>query len=142
MAKIEFRTLEDTPPFVLRDRIPEGPLRDHIGESELDNRVRMYFPGGADQLQMFEAMVEPNCGPDPHAHHEAEIIFVLEGEMHFGRRVLTPGSSAFIPAYTLYSFRAGPKGLRFLNFRARANGVFISKEELMAMRRSGDEESA
>ena len=137
MAKIEFRMLEDTPAFVLRDRIPAGPLRDHIGESELDNSVRMYFPGGSEQLQMFEAILEPNCGPDPHAHHEAEIVFVLEGEMHFGRRVLTPGSSAFIPAYTLYSFRAGPEGLRFLNFRARANGVFISKDELMAMRHSG-----
>jgi hypothetical protein len=138
MAKIEFRTLEDTPVYVVRDRVPEGPLREHIGESELDNQVRMYFPGSADELQMFEAILEPNCGPDPHAHHEDEIVYVVEGEMHFGRRVLTPGCSVRIPKYTLYSFRAGPQGLRFLNFRARANGIFISKDELMAMRDRGD----
>jgi hypothetical protein len=43
-----------------------------------------------------------------------------------------------IPKYTLYSFRAGSRGLRFLNFRARANGIFISKDELTAMRDRGD----
>ena len=141
MATIEFRSLNDTPSFVLRDRIPEGPLREHIGESELDNEVRVYFAGGLSNLQMFEAALEPNCGPEPHAHHEDEIVYVLEGEMRFGRRVLGPGDCAHIPAYTLYSFRAGPQGLRFLNFRARANGVFISKEELLALRKKGGPEA-
>jgi mannose-6-phosphate isomerase-like protein (cupin superfamily) len=137
MAKIDFRTLEDTPSFVTRDRVPEGPLREQIGESELDNQIRMYFPGDPTHLQMFEAMLEPNTGPKSHAHHEDEIVFVLEGEMHFGSRVLRPGDCAHIPAYTLYSFRAGPEGLRFLNFRARANGVLISKEELRTVREQG-----
>ena len=94
----------------------------------------MYFPGGSDALQMFEVILEPGTGPDAHAHHEDEIVHVLAGEMHFGNRVLTPGCAAMIPAYTLYSFRAGPEGLRFLNFRARANGVYISKDELVALR--------
>jgi quercetin dioxygenase-like cupin family protein len=133
VGKITFRTLEESPEFVIRDRIPEGPLRDQIGDSELDNKIRMYFPGGPDDLQLFEAAVEPNCGPESHAHHVDEIIYVLQGEMHFGRRVLHPGSSVHIPAYTLYSFRAGANGLRFLNFRARANGIFITKDELRAV---------
>ena len=81
--------------------------------------------------------MEPGTGPDSHAHHEDEIVFVLEGEMHFGNRVLHPGECAMIPKFTLYSFRAGPEGLRFLNIRPRANGVYISKDELMQMREEG-----
>src|SRR5262249_59718587 len=94
-------------------------------------------PGGPDALQMFEVEMEPNHGPHPHAHAEDEIMFVLEGEMHFGRRVLTPGASAYIPAYTLYSFRAGPNCLRFLNFRARTASPFFTTEELRARQQAG-----
>jgi quercetin dioxygenase-like cupin family protein len=135
MPAIEFRTPEDTPAVALRDRLPEGPVGERIRPEQLDNTTRMYFPGGPDSLQMFEVWVEPNCGPSAHAHQEAEIIYVLEGELHVGRRVLTAGCAVHIPALTLYSFQAGPEGLRFLNFRARANGVFVSKEELLEKRK-------
>jgi hypothetical protein len=78
------------------------------------------------------------CDPDQqfnsHAHEEDEIMFVLEGELHIGRRVLPYGSAIFIPAHTLYAFRSGPTGLTFLNFRPRADGTYITRAELAAPR--------
>lgn len=136
MAAITFRSPDDTPAVVVGDNIPPGPLRDLLGEDEMSNQLRAYHAGGADEPQMFEITVQPNCGPPAHAHAEGEIMYVLEGEMHVGRRKLTPGCSVYIPGYTLYSFRAGPQGLRFLNFRARKDSGLITKDELVAMRRA------
>jgi hypothetical protein len=53
-----------------------------------------------------------------HAHSEDEVIFVVEGEMRFGTRVLTPGMAVAIQANAFYGFGTGPAGLKFVNFRA------------------------
>jgi hypothetical protein len=45
------------------------------------------------------------------------------------------GSSAMFPGKTLYGFSAGPEGLRFLNFRARRDATFHTKEQFMAQRK-------
>ena len=134
MGAITIRSSEDTPLVVTRDVVPEGPFREKLGEGELATAVRVFHPGGPEELQLFEVNVEPNGVIDQHAHQENEIIFVLQGEVHRGCRVPTPGYSVQIPGLTLYTFRAGPDGLRFLNFRARQDATYISKAELMAMR--------
>jgi hypothetical protein len=110
-------------------------MREKLGEGELATAVRVFHPGGPDTLQLFEVNVEPDGVIEQHAHQEDEIIFVLEGELHLGRRVLSPGCSVHIPGLTLYTFRAGPNGLRFLNFRGRQDTTYITKDEIMAMRR-------
>lgn len=134
MPAVVFRSPEDTPEVVIGDVLPPGRLRSKLSEEEMEHRHRMFHPGGPDALQLFEITVEPSRGADAHAHAEDEIIYVLDGDMHFGNRVVRAGGSVYIPAHTLYSFRAGPDGLRFLNFRARANYAYITKEELMALR--------
>jgi len=53
-----------------------------------------------------------------HAHTEDEVIFVIGGEMHFGTRVLRPGTAIAISANAFYGFGVGPTGLKFVNFRA------------------------
>ena len=110
MASITIRSPDDTPARTARDAMPRGGHRDKLGEEELRSSVRPYHPGGPDTLQMFEVEVQPNDGTQPHAHTEDEIIYVLAGELRFGARVLTPGSSVHIPGMTLYSFRAAPRG--------------------------------
>jgi hypothetical protein len=55
--------------------------------------------------------------------------------MVLGARVLRAGSSAMIPGKTLYGFSAGADGLRFLNFRARRDATFHTKEQFMAQRK-------
>jgi len=90
---------------------------------------------------MFEVKVPAGGGTEVHAHDESEIIYVVAGEMKVGAHTLRAGSSVHIPARTLYSFTAGDEGLRFLNFRARRDMTYITKEELMRDRRQGSEPS-
>jgi hypothetical protein len=59
-------------------------------------------------------------GRGVHSHTEDEIIFVTDGQIRLGSRMCGPGTALAIAANTLYAFTAGPTGLRFVNFRARA----------------------
>jgi hypothetical protein len=69
-----------------------------------------------------------------HSHTEDEVIFVLDGQMQLGQKLVGPGTAIAIAADTLYSFNVGPDGLRFVNFRAGmpsdihfANGMTMSE---------------
>lgn len=53
-----------------------------------------------------------------HSHSEDEIIFVVSGDIRLGRKLYPEGTAIAIAADTLYSFTAGPNGMRFINFRA------------------------
>jgi quercetin dioxygenase-like cupin family protein len=85
-----------------------------------------------DGLEAFEVRLEPDGVIEPHAHEEAEIIYVLSGQLRLGARALGPGSSVHIPARTLYGLQAGAEGLHFLNFRAHPDRSFITKQDLVA----------
>jgi quercetin dioxygenase-like cupin family protein len=111
---------------------PESTPQTFEGRSR--TAVRRYHPGSEDDLQMFEVAIGPDAEIGQHAHHESEIIYVIEGSLILGRQVLEPGASVFIPKETLYSFKAGPDGLKFINFRARQDTGAISKEQFMEMR--------
>jgi hypothetical protein len=102
--------------------------------SPAERGVSLYFrhPGGPEELQLVETTFPPGAANEPHAHVVDEIIFVLEGEIRFGRRVFGVGSSVYIPKLTLYSFRAGAQGVTFLNFRACRDTSGIKKDEFLA----------
>ena len=105
-----------------------------MSPAERDADVRILHPGYDHEPQLFEVIFAPNETVSLHAHPADEIIYVLEGEMIIGRKHLKAGASAFIGGNTLYGFKSGPDGLRFLNFRADSNTVFITKDEFMARR--------
>jgi mannose-6-phosphate isomerase-like protein (cupin superfamily) len=120
------------------DAEPEEDSREAIAkltERERNSSYAMHHPGGEDDLQLFEVKVPAGGGTEVHAHDESEIIYVVAGEMKVGAHTLRAGSSVHIPARTLYSFTAGDEGLRFLNFRARRDMTYITKDELMRDRR-------
>jgi hypothetical protein len=52
-----------------------------------------------------------------HSHSEDEVIFVREGAIRLGNRILGPGTALAIAANTKYGFFSGPNGLSFVNFR-------------------------
>ena len=54
-------------------------------------------------------------------NEEDELIYMLHGEIRLGSLRLTPGSSVFIAANQLYSFRAGEQGFGFINYRRDAS---------------------
>jgi redox-sensitive bicupin YhaK (pirin superfamily) len=115
------------------DVYPES-LKQRLTAAEVaDTSVRLHH-GAPGKLQLFEIQLEPNLEISTHAHTDDEIIAVVEGALHLGRRVCGAGSSMFIPGNTLYGFRAGPEGCRYLNFRAQADSTFFTKEDLLEAR--------
>ncbi len=128
--------------IVEADSIAWQPVREAVAPevaarmsaAERDADVRILHAGSDDELQLFEAHIAANEEVSLHAHAAHEIIYILEGELLIGRKRLGPGASAFIAAQTLYGFRAGPQGVRFLNFRGDANTSFITRDEFLAAR--------
>lgn len=113
----------------IRDRAGDPPpkIYEYLAESELDSSMTFHEFGNATELQLAELMFIPGAEAVPHKHDNDEIIYIISGEMHFGNKVLTAGSSIYIPGNTFYSFHAGPDGLRIVNFRANADVSFYPK---------------
>lgn len=111
-----------------KDNFPYEVDVEIVGESAF------HHPGSATEMQLFEVNVPPGHEFEAHAHAADEIIYVLEGDLVLGARVLGAGSSVFVPGHTLYGFKAGPAGLRFLNFRATQDLVYLTKEQFVAQR--------
>jgi quercetin dioxygenase-like cupin family protein len=107
------------------------------GHVDPDEGEKRPIFGGPSELELFEIRLNPNHENESHAHVEDEILYVLEGSLIFGRRELRAGSAVLIPGSTLYSFKTGENGARFLNFRPRkAERVVIWKDELLAERKA------
>jgi mannose-6-phosphate isomerase-like protein (cupin superfamily) len=140
MAQIRFIRPEE-PTFVrVADMYDESSeagaqMRSKIPAEELYGQaVGYFFPGSNDELQLFEVRCDPDVTFNSHAHDEDEIMYVLSGEIVLGRRRYPAGSAIYIPGRTLYSFRSGPEGLRFLNFRPRKDATYITRDELHEQR--------
>ena len=107
-----------------------------LSPEELAGRTREHHLGSETEPELFEVHFGPDTVVQPHAHLCDEIIYVIAGQLILGSRVLEPGSSVFIAGQTLYSFRAGPEGVHFVNFRPRSGAGYLSKDEFMARRGS------
>lgn len=112
----------------VREQTRDHPLAG-LSESDLNARVAFHEPGSDATCQLFEVVYEPDAVVAVHRHDEDEILYVVDGEMMLGARRLMPGSSVFIAGGTYYGFKAGANGLRFLNFRPRADTTYIPAAE-------------
>jgi quercetin dioxygenase-like cupin family protein len=112
------------------------PVKPQYRDNVVDGTASFsHHPGSDGEPRLFEVSFPPDAVTESHAHDVDEIIVVMEGEMRFGKQTYGVGSSVYIPKMTLYSFQAGPEGLRFLNFRTATSAVpHINKDEFMAMR--------
>jgi hypothetical protein len=134
MAAIKFFDPADTAFMKPVDVYPDS-LKERLTDAEVaDTSVRLHhgIPG---KLQLFEIRLEPGLEITTHAHADDEIIAVVEGELHVGRRVCGPGTSIFVPGHTLYGFTAGDTGCTYLNFRAQADSTYFSKDDVVEARR-------
>lgn len=132
MGKLAFFHDADGDWLTGREAESEG-MQNIPDHREVDGIRRIRHPGSDDELQLFECKVGPDEQIESHAHTADEIIYVLEGSMHVGATTLTAGSSVYIPGRTLYSFRTGADGLRFLNFRPHRDDTHYSKAQFLAM---------
>lgn len=123
MARIRIHHEADCKLISARDFLIERDGSDaalkEFSEEALNTRLRVYEAGSNSSPQLFESQVLPDTVAAVHCHDEDEIMYILEGEMILGARSLKKGSAMFIQAKTHYGFRAGPGGVRFLNFRPR-----------------------
>jgi len=104
--------------------IEMGWMRDHIDPTELESHLAFHEGGDDETPQLMEMRLNPDTLIAPHSHDDCEIIYVVEGSLHWGEHALEAGGSIFIAADTTYSFRAGPQGARLLNIRSRADHSF------------------
>ena len=121
----EFMEASDVYPDSLKQQLTAAEVS--------DTSVRLHH-GAPGKLQLFEILLEPDLEIGTHAHADDEIVVVVEGELHIGRRVCGPGASFLIPGNTLYGFRAGSSGCRYLNFRAQADSTFFTKVDVVEAR--------
>jgi mannose-6-phosphate isomerase-like protein (cupin superfamily) len=139
MSKMQF--------ILVEDRTFASPLEsvsaERLATMTADERAEAehistctHHAGSADEANLFEVRFGPNTVAKPHAHAVDEIIAVIEGEFAFGNRALRPGASVFIPRETLYSFVAGPQGVRFLNFRSCRDNTVLNRKQLLARRQA------
>jgi quercetin dioxygenase-like cupin family protein len=133
MAAIRFFDPDATDFLHAADVYPDA-LKQQLTDVEVSDTAIRLHQGLPGKLQLFEIRLEPGLEVGAHAHNDDEIVYVVDGEMHVGRRVCGPGSSMFIPGNTLYAFRAGPQGCRYLNFRAHADSTYFTKEHFVAAR--------
>lgn len=63
----------------------------------------------------------PNHIIQRHWHDSDQIIFVVDGEIWQGNRCIKPGQGYFTRAGAPYTVKAGPAGVKFLEFRDVTN---------------------
>lgn len=123
MRRMKFRDEADcklmTAAEFLVERFGDKAGLERFSEEALSTKMRIFEEGSDSSPQLFESQLLPNTEAAEHSHEEDEIVYVLDGEMRFGNRTLTKGSTVFIPANAPYQFKVGPEGARFLNFRPR-----------------------
>lgn len=133
MASIRVVDLQSVPLMASTDGVSKASLIPVDGPGE-HGAIRFLHLGSESELYLHEGHLLPEAKVESHVHRTDEIIVVMEGELHLGARVLRAGSSVYVPANTLYSFRAGATGLRFLNFRAVRDDSHVLKDEFLAER--------
>lgn len=119
----------------MRDVVP-ADKQHMLAEGELGSRQAVHEWGSADSLQLFEVEFQPYAMVDVHAHDSEEIIYVVDGAIRLGKKLVGKGSSIFVTGNTLYSFAAGPEGLRILNFRPHKDESYITPEVFRTRRKN------
>ena len=109
------------PAMVLVD--PSGGERPDFVMPYFDDRVQQHdlvTNAESDGLRLSIFRVAPGTVFPRHTHNVDYIEFVLEGEVHYGNKVVRRGGGVFRKAGTPYTFTAGPEGAVIADFRAHS----------------------
>lgn len=90
---------------------------------EPDRDTRLFADSTCDRCRLFLLLTgrEGEFASSRHSHSADEVIYVLRGELRFGSHSAGPGQAVAIAGGVRYSFRSGPSGFSFLNYRADAS---------------------
>ena len=150
MTQVSIRKVEDLKWELSKNRT-DWPVEDAADRLDVLMKAESHESGDGDlacihqwgnkegYAQLFEVKFPAGYRAAPHAHEQDEVMVVLGGEMHVGRDILRPGSSVAVPAYTIYSFKAGPEGLHFMNFRPTMDISYITPADARKIRKDKQE---
>ncbi len=96
-------------------------------------RFKVLIPQGAASANMQRTEYYPGHHEAPHSHPEDEILYILEGQIHFGRDVLGKGDAIFVPRNKTYSLHTGDSGCTFVRIGLSSHQTSLSEEDLAAM---------
>ena len=104
------RTADDAPQS-------EGYSERALAGSHLTVPFRQQGPGGFSLVTVdFAAgLLLPR-----HSHSSDCLYYIVAGQILMGQRELGPGDGFFLPADQPYAYRAGPEGVKVLEFRHQA----------------------
>ena len=92
-------------------------------------RFKVLIPQGAASANMQRTQYYPHHHEAPHSHPEDEILYILEGAIHFGRDVLGQGDAIFVPRDKTYSLHTGETGVTFVRIGLSAHATSLSEED-------------
>src|SRR4051812_26270327 len=103
MSKVTFVLPEEVPFTTIGAYLEQkGGMGDLPEASRNTQQTRVCFEGTANSPSLTEVRAGPDKPTVPHAHETDEIVYVLEGSLHVGKRVYGPGSAIHVPAHTMY----------------------------------------
>ncbi len=88
-----------------------------VGTSSTAVPFRQEGPGG---FSLVIVDFAPGFLLPRHSHSADCLYYIVEGGIAMGTRVLGPGDGFFVPAEQPYAYRAGPEGVKLLEFRHRS----------------------
>jgi hypothetical protein len=109
------------PAVTVVDSTPDGGTRPDFVVPYFDDRVQQHdlvTNAGDDGIRLAIFRIAPGTVFPRHTHDVDYIEFVLDGEVHYGNKVVRRGGGVFRKAGTPYTFTAGPEGAVIADFRA------------------------
>ena len=85
--------------------------------SQLTVPFRQEGPGG---FSLVTVDFAPGFLLPRHSHSSDCLYYIVDGGIVMGKRELGPGDGFFLPADQAYAYRAGPAGVKLLEFRHQA----------------------
>jgi hypothetical protein len=99
--------------------MPETPVPGtEVGpEGAMINLQALVNPDQPEGCSLLGVRYTPNAVIERHKHNVAQIVVVIEGELRQGSRRFGPGEGYYTPEGAAYAVKAGPGGVKVLEFR-------------------------
>ena len=114
-------SLEESGMVVERSFAEGGSIEDLFNERTLGNSSSAvpFRQEGPDGFSLVSIDFPPGFLLPRHSHSADCLYYVVGGGVIMGARALGPGDGFFVPAEQPYAYRAGPEGVKLLEFRHR-----------------------
>ena len=115
-----------------RRHVADGPMEEFFSEAIMAGYSSSvpFRQQGSDGMSLVSLDFAAGAMLPRHSHSTDCLYYVISGGIVMGARELGPGDGFFVPANQPYGYRAGPEGVKLLEFR-RSTGfdtVFHEKD--------------